>query len=287
MSQIADQNKQEHLEVAPTTTARRAFSALTKITLVALLGNALAYTVNQLLVLLLFQTFVPAFFIGSIPAVLAAGLVATRLRWTPALGAATMLITSTIFLSVPDIQYRLTHPGDGPTSFIPAVVALAFALIAVLTGLAATFQNYRTRASELPAPHWLRPLLTALSGIVVGMSIVSLIVAANPQVSPTSATTNGEPTAHMSNAAFVQDVVLVPKGSKLLIVNDSNVEHILQNGSWTPSGTINTTIEPGAPVLHNVDSKGGSLEIGPFSTAGIFHIYCTIHKGMNLTIVVQ
>jgi hypothetical protein len=29
------------------------------------------------------------------------------------------------------------------------------------------------------------------------------------------------------------------------------------------------------------------LECGPFTTAGIFHIYCTIHQGMNLTIVVQ
>ena len=34
-------------------------------------------------------------------------------------------------------------------------------------------------------------------------------------------------------------------------------------------------------------SKSGSLKIGPFTTAGIFHIYCTIHRGMNLTIVVQ
>ena len=47
MSQIADQNKPEHLEVAPSTPSRRAFSALTKVTLAALLGNALAYTVYQ------------------------------------------------------------------------------------------------------------------------------------------------------------------------------------------------------------------------------------------------
>ena len=42
-----------------------------------------------------------------------------------------------------------------------------------------------------------------------------------------------------------------------------------------------------ASGLDNLDSKGGSLEIGPFTTAGIFHIYYTIHRGMNLTIVVQ
>jgi plastocyanin len=39
--------------------------------------------------------------------------------------------------------------------------------------------------------------------------------------------------------------------------------------------------------LHNVDIKGGDVEIGPFTTTGVFHIYCTLHTGMNLTIVVQ
>lgn len=294
MSQLANQNKPEHLEVAPPTTGYRALSALTKVTLAALLGNALAYTAFQLFALLLSRVFLPMFFIGSILAVVAAGLVATRWRWTPALGAALVLMTSTIFFSVPTIQYYFTHPGNGPAYFIAGVASQACALIAVVAGFGATLQNYRTsspglsaRASVRPAPSWLRPLLTALSGVVIGMSLVALIVAANPQASSASSTTTGEPTVHMSVGNFVQNVVLVPKGSKLLIVNDTTVEHILQNGSWTSSGTVVTPVEPGAPVLHNVDSKGGSLEIGPFNSAGIFHIYCIIHRGMNLTIVVQ
>jgi plastocyanin len=287
MSDIADQNTPAHLEGAPLTTGHRALSALAKVTIAALLLNALAYTAYQLFALLLSQVFVPTYFIGSIPAVLAAGLVATRWRWTLAWGAATVLITSTIFLSVPIIQYYFTHPGNNPAYFIAGVLSLACALIAVVAGLSATLQNYRTRTSVRPAPSWLRPLLTALSSLVVGMSIVALIVAANPQVISASSTTNGEPTVHMGGETFVQNVVLVSKGSKLLIVNDTTVEHILQNGSWTSSGTVVTTAEPGAPVLQNLDSTGGSLEIGPFNTAGIFHIYCTIHRGMNLTIVVQ
>jgi plastocyanin len=285
MSQLADQNTPEHLEGAPT--GHRARSALTKVTLAALLGNALAYTAYQLFSLLSSQGFVPAFFVGSIPAVLAAGLVATRWRWTPAVGAALVLITSTIFFSQPLLQYHLTHPGYNPAYFIAGVVIQACALIAVVTGLSATLQNYRTRASGRPAPSWLKPLLLVLSSVVVGMSLVALIVAANPQASFASSTTTGEPTVHMGAVTFVQNVVLVPKGSKLLLVNDTTVEHNLQNGSWTSSGTVVTTTEPGAPVLHNLDSKGGSLEIGPFNSAGIFHIYCTIHRGMNLTIVVQ
>jgi len=287
MSQLADQHTPEHLEGAPATTSHHALSALAKVTLAALLLNALAFTAYQLFSLLFDRDFVPQFFIGSIPAVLAAGLIATRWRWTPAVGAALVLLTSTIFLSQPLLQYYITDPDYSAAYFFAGVLTLWCALIAVVAGLSATLQNYRTRAFVRPAPSWLRPLLTALSGVVVGMSLVALIVAANPQASSASSTTTGEPAVHMSGRNFVQNVVLVPKGSKLLLVNDTNVEHILQNGSWTSSGTVVTTAEPGAPVLHNLDSTGGSLEIGPFTTAGTFHIYCTIHIGMNLTIVVQ
>lgn len=170
------------------------------------------------------------------------------------------------------LQYHFTHPGYNPAYFIAGVLIQACALIAVVAGLCATLQNYRARASMRPAPSWLRLLLTALSGVVVGMSLVALIVAANPLTSEASSTTTGEPTVHMSAVNFVQNVVLVPKGSKLLIVNDTTVEHNLQNGSWTSSGTVFTPVEPGAPILHNVDSKGGSLEIGPFNSAGTWSV---------------
>ncbi len=118
------------------------------------------------------------------------------------------------------------------------------------------------------------------------MLIIAALAAAHPTTSSASSTTNGEPSVHMTLDNFSQNVILVPKGSRLLIVDDASVEHILQNGAWT-NGTACTTAESGAPSVHNVDITGGSVEIGPFNTAGIFHIYCTIHPGMNLTIVVQ
>ena len=294
MSQLTDQNTAAHLEGTPPTTNHRGRSAVIRVTLAALLGLAVVYMAYTAFALLFSGDYVPAFFFGSIPAILAAGLVAIRWRWTPAVAAALVLISSTIFFLTPLVQYHVAHPGYNPAAFIAGVLSQACALIAVVAGLGATLQNERTsspglsaRASVRLVPAFLRPLLTVLSGVVVGMSIVALIVAANPQASATNSTTTGEPTVHMAGANFAQNVVLVPKGSTLLLVNDTNVEHILQNGSWTSSGTAVPAAEPGAPVLHTLDSKGGSLEIGPFTTAGIFHIYCTIHRGMNLTIVVQ
>jgi plastocyanin len=134
---------------------------------------------------------------------------------------------------------------------------------------------------------WFSLFLSGLAGLVVGMVIVALLVAAVPQTGAVSANLNGEPVVHMTADQFAQNVVLVPKGSKLLIVNDSSVEHLLQNGAWNASGTPHPLVESGAPILQNVDIPGGSQEIGPFTTAGVYHIYCTIHRGMNLTIVVQ
>ena len=64
MPQLTDQNTPEHLEGTPPTTGHRALSALTRVTLMALLGNALAYTAYLLFSLLFSGDFVPYFFIG-------------------------------------------------------------------------------------------------------------------------------------------------------------------------------------------------------------------------------
>jgi len=95
-----------------------------------------------------------------------------------------------------------------------------------------------------------------------------------------------EPTVHMGPSTFLQSSVTVPKGSKLKMVDDGAYLHILQNGSWVNSAP-QTVTEPGAPTVNNIQVNGTSVEIGPFTTAGTFHIYCTVHQNMNLTIIVQ
>lgn len=284
MHQAADHVKQEDLK-KPT---RRSLPVLGKVTAVALLGQAIAVTVQMLITLLPQGTFMPGFFIAIIPvvaALLAAGFIVSRVRWAPALVSGVAFLTATLWLFAPDYQYDLTHPGGNVIDFILLVIILAFALVAVVAGVGATIQNYQSAGPR--TPQGLRPFLTALSGIVVGMIAVALIVAANPQAGSASTDAGGEPTVYIGGAHFVQDIVLVPKGFRLRIVNDSLVEHILQNGRWNANGTAQTVAEPGAPAVHNVDIKGGDVEIGPFTTTGVFHIYCTLHSGMNLTIVVE
>jgi len=259
-------------------------STLNKVAAIALLGTSLAYFANLLLVLIAAQTFILPLLILGVVTLLGAALCFLRFRWAPAIGAVVALGAISVQMSVPINQYFITHPSDAAT-FIPLITILSFGLVVIVAGIRATLQNYRSPGASSPGN--LRLLLTSFTTFVVGMIVVSLIVAANPSTSAASTTTNGEPTVHMSATDFVQNVVLVPKGVKLRLVDDGNVEHVLRNGFWKADGAPESGVEPGAPVVRDVTVNGGSIEVGPFATAGVYHIYCTIHSQMNLTIVVQ
>lgn len=108
----------------------------------------------------------------------------------------------------------------------------------------------------------------------------------NQGSTPSSGNNGNEPTVHMGPSTFLQSSVTVTKGSKLKLVDDGAYLHILQNGSWV-NGAPKIATEPGAPTVNNVQVNGTSIEIGPFTTAGTFQIYCTVHQNMNLTIIVK
>lgn len=188
-------------------------------------------------------------------------------------------------LLVPETIAALSHPAVNPGHFGTDLLGFAFALVTVTAGVAATIQNYGS--GERRTPHWLGPMVTGVAGLVVGMIVVDSVIAASPSEVPPNRTTNGMSTVHMAGNQFLSNVVLVPKGSKLMLVDDDSNEHILRNGLWTASGIPQPGAEPGAPGVQSLDIKSGSATIGPFTRAGIFHLYCTIHRGMSLTIVVQ
>jgi hypothetical protein len=266
------------------TPARTRLSALGKLTVAAVLGLPLLLSTGLVVQGLNVTNLLITGIALILAAIITAIIVATRWRWSPLLGA--LVYAAILAASIPIIPYALSHPNE-TYMFALTVVLLALAVVGIGAGIGATVQNYRNVEQERRAPRRLGMSLSGLAGIVVGMLIVSLIVAANPQAGAASTNPNGEPVVHMAPDHFVQNVVLVPKGSKLLIVNGSSVEHVLQNGMWDKNGTPHAGVEPGAPTLRNVDITGGSREIGPFPSAGVYHLYCTLHQGMNLTIVVQ
>lgn len=112
-------------------------------------------------------------------------------------------------------------------------------------------------------------------------------------VSNGSGSGNGGGNTGSSNASvkmgltnFEQPSVTIKKGSMLTLQDTVAVPHIIQNGSWNASGTAQPAKETGAPTVNQNFSGNDTHQVGPFNTAGTFHLYCTIHQGMNLTVVV-
>jgi plastocyanin len=146
--------------------------------------------------------------------------------------------------------------------------------------------------------------LLVLTTLILGACLTILLAACTAQSSPgaqtpsathtsagistaTSTTSNNQiPTVHMGVDDFLQSSITIPKGSKLQLVDDGPYVHVLFNGMWQ-NNQIHIKTEPGAPTVNRLIVKGNSVEIGPFSIAGTFHIICVVHPGMNLTITVQ
>jgi plastocyanin len=212
-----------------------------------------------------------------------AALVATGLCWTPLLGALIGADVLYTFASEPYVAYHLTQPKAGVFAFFVFIlIILACSVVAIGTGVAATVQNYRQNTRQ--APRWLAPALTGVAGMVIGALLLAAI--AQPSVSASSTATNGEQSVHLGTSSFLQSSVTIAKGSKLMLVDDGSFLHILANGAWQ-NGQVEHAAEPGAPTINNVQVSSGSLEVGPFATAGTYHIYCAVHQGMNLTIIVR
>lgn len=119
--------------------------------------------------------------------------------------------------------------------------------------------------------------------VLLTLSLVSCTITGNSSSTTTSGNTVG-----LTGDNFAQSSITIKKGESVTLVNQANVVHIITNGSWQ-SDTPDSQVEPGAPVINNytISSPNQTVVIGPFNTAGTFHYYCTVHTGMNLTVIVQ
>jgi plastocyanin len=124
-------------------------------------------------------------------------------------------------------------------------------------------------------------MLKNLSTILGLYCIIALLLTA-------CGASNGPNPVHMSGNKFVQSSITIKKGESITLINDDLFgSHTIANGNWN-NGTAQPARETGAPVVNNRQIGGNSsATIGPFTTAGTFQLYCTVHPGMNLTVIVQ
>ena len=214
---------------------------------------------------------------------------ATRFRWAPLAGLLISLANIYLLAAQPYVVNSLanpkTDPNGGISHFIGDMLIIGCVLLILVASLAALQQTTHQEhfAERRQAPGWFGVAI----GIVVGIVIGSLFIGAMGQPATSGTTyTNGLPTVHMSADSYNQSSVTLTKGSKLLLVDDVSSLHILAIGSWQ-NGTPDMTPESGAPLVKNIQVNGGSIQIGPFMTAGTYHILCVVHRGMDLTVIVQ
>jgi plastocyanin len=125
-------------------------------------------------------------------------------------------------------------------------------------------------------------LASALLAISLLVILIVLITACG-----STGSDNNPNTVHMNASNFDQSSITIKKGESLTLVSDSSAVHIIENGTWDNNGTQKPNIEPGAPKVDAQINGGDSKTFGPFNTAGTFQLYCTIHPGMNLTVIVK
>lgn len=129
--------------------------------------------------------------------------------------------------------------------------------------------------------HMIKRMFTLIG---LGCIVTFLLVACGSTAASTTETKNA---VHMSDTNFVQSSITIKKGESITLIDDTMTPHIISNGMWM-NGSAKAASEPGAPDVKNKQFNGNdSGAIGPFTTAGTFQLYCTIHSGMNLTVTVQ
>ncbi len=133
---------------------------------------------------------------------------------------------------------------------------------------------------------------------IFALGSILLAACARPGTASTSGSTtsSSSPTASSScptgdtvktNANnFEQSCITLSKGGTLKVVPDVASFHILDYGQWNGS-TQQPATPANAPALKNVQVVSSTVSIGPFATAGTYHIYCTVHQGMDLTVIVK
>jgi len=122
-------------------------------------------------------------------------------------------------------------------------------------------------------------------GVIVVMGLLAIFISLGAACG--SVTVSAPNEVHMGDSNFEPSSMTLQKGRRITLVNDVAMVHIIENGTWDANGNARSAKESGAPTVDAQINGHGHQELGPFHTLGTFHLYCTIHPGMKLTIVVK
>ena len=118
-------------------------------------------------------------------------------------------------------------------------------------------------------------ILFIVPGIVAGIFVPAVIVS-TPKPAPPH-------TVGMNFMDFTKDVVVLHRGSHLILVNSSRNIHVVGPGQ---DGQIVSPVR-GEPLtgFYQMETNA-AYDTGPWLTPGKYYVTCSVHPMMNLTVVV-
>jgi len=213
-----------------------------------------------------------------------AGLMALPWRWSMILPFVLSALGVVGGLQSGFPQYALSHPVAEHVAF--PTIASQYGLLILAAGVCLVMFVQAVRGQGAGSPRWMTPAITGMIGVIIGALFIGAIAQPSGAGTAVSATAGTE-IVHLVGASFAPNIIALHKGDTLTVVDDSPTPHILANGTWSASNQVQPGAEPGAPAINHVQLNNNTVVLGPFTTAGTYHIYCTIHPGMNLTVIVE
>jgi plastocyanin len=87
--------------------------------------------------------------------------------------------------------------------------------------------------------------------------------------------------------SFDPATVTIKAGQTVTWTNGNNISHVLEEGSYAVDKDGLRTSEKSDGAFSLKVAKKGDVVSHTYDKAGTFTYFCTIHKGMNATVVVQ
>ena len=260
----------ETLLTQPTVRRHVQLSALTKLTIAALIGMAGAIAYAQIRITGEFDPILTTF---AVIMLLVAAVITTGWRFMPLIGA--VLSVMVVAGNSGPVIYDLTHPETFHL-FTFMVVAVTLALAGTVAGVSATVQNYRSQ--ERRTPRVMVPALAALAGLCLGAILIGALPReAGTLVSPEVLA--GLPAVTTPDFTFAQ-TQLTAKAGELVALRLENT-HTAPHSFDVDELNVHVGAAPGEQ----------SLVLFTPTTPGTYTYYCAVpgHRelGMEGTLIVE
>lgn len=201
-----------------------------------------------------------------------AGLIATGWRWAPLL--ATLMSVAMLGGYLPQIGTILTdhHRPD----FVITVIFLPLAVVGIVSGIAATVQNYRSSSRD--TPRWLPLTLAALAGLAIGAILITKVPHDDSGIGVSAESLASLPGIAITNFRFDQSEIRARAGEVIALR--------LDNHDTTPHSFDVDALNVHVPLS---GAKSGLALFKP-SKPGTYAIYCSVpghrEQGMVATLIV-